>query len=295
MVPGLRLSGLPLGDELTGPASDLIREWTLDPVALVAAALAAACFAAGARRLRARGRGDLASAGRAALFGLALVAGTLALVSPLDPAADRLLSAHMLQHVLLGDLTPALLVVALRGPLLFFTVPRAVVAGLARLSPVRRTLGVLLRPSVSFGFWAVSLAVWHIPRVYDTALGSEPLHIAEHVSFFVGGLLVWSQLVDPARRRALGDTNRLFYALGLFASAQVLVNVLIISYRPLYPAYVGQADALFGLTPLADQQAAGLVMMIEQVLTFGTFATFALRRHLQPPVVLVEREHPLAF
>lgn len=295
MAAGLRLPGVPLGDELTGPASGLAGDWTLDPVALVAALLAAACFAAGFRRLRARGRLDLAGAGRAALFGLALAAGTLALLSPLDPAADRLLSAHMLQHVLLGDLTPALLVVALRGPLLFFAVPRAVLAGLARLGWLRRALGVLLRPSVSFGFWAVSLAVWHIPSVYDRALASEPLHVVEHVSFFLGGLLVWSQLVDPARRRALADTHRLFYALGLFASAQVLVNVLIISYRPLYPAYTGQADALFGLAPLADQQAAALMMMIEQALTFGTFATFALRRHLRPPVVLVEREHPLAF
>ncbi len=295
MVPGLRLSGLPLGDELIGHSAPLAGGWTLDPVVLVAALVAALCFAAGVRRLRARGRADLAGAGRIALFALALAAGTLALVSPLDPAADRLLSAHMLQHVLLGDLAPALLVVALRGPLLFFAVPRTVLAGLSRLGPLRRALSVLLRPSVSFGFWAVSLAFWHIPSVYDRALTSEPLHVVEHVSFSLGGLLVWSQLVDPARRRALADTHRLFYALGLFASAQVLVNVLILSYRPLYPAYAAQDHPLFGLTPLADQQAAALVMMAEQILTFGTFATFALRRHLRPPPTLAVREHPLAF
>ncbi len=295
MAAGLRLPGVPLGDELIGHAAPLAGDWTLDPVVLAAAVLAAVCFAAGVRRLRARGRADLAGAGRAALFALALAAGTLALVSPLDPAADRLLSAHMLQHVLLGDLAPALLVVALRGPLLFFAVPRPLLVGLARATWLRRALGVLLRPAVSFGLWAVSLAAWHIPGVYGAALESPGLHVAEHLSFFLGGLLVWSQLVDPARRRALSDTHRLFYALALFAGSQVLVNTLILSYRPLYPAYVGLDDPLFGLTALADQQAAALVMMIEQVLTLGTFAYFALRRHLRPSAVLVEREHPLAF
>jgi len=295
VATGLRLPGIPLGDELIGHAAPLVGGWALDPVALAAALVAALCFAAGVRRLRARGRADLAGAGRIALFALALAAGTLALVSPLDPAADRLLSAHMLQHVLLGDLAPALLVVALRGPLLFFAVPRRVLAAVARVRPLRRALGFLLRPSVSFGFWAASLAFWHVPAVYGAALESPGLHVAEHASFFLGGLLVWSQLVDPSGRRALGDTNRLFYALGVFACSQVLVNTLILSYRPLYPAYAGQDHPLLGLTPLADQQAAALVMMAEQILTFGTFATFALRRHLRPPPTLAVREHPLAF
>ena len=295
MAAGLRLPGLPLGNELIGHSAPLAGDWTLDPVALAAALVAGLFFAAGFRRLRARGRADLTGADRAALFGLALAAGTLALVSPLDAAADRLLSAHMLQHVLLGDLTPALLVVALRGPLLFFAVPRMVLTALARATWPRRAVGVLLRPPVAFGLWAVSLAVWHVPRVYDAALESGSLHVVEHASFFLGGLLVWSQLVDPARRRALDDTQRLFYALALFACGQVLVNTLILSYRPLYPAYFGQSNPLFGLSPLADQQAAALVMMAEQILTFGTFAFFALRLHLRPPAVLVEREHPLAF
>ena len=89
---------------------------------VVAAAVAALLFAQAAVRLRRRGRPDLAGWDRAALFGLGLALTLVALVSPLDRIAeDSLLSAHMAQHVLLGDAAAALLVVAVRGPLLVFS------------------------------------------------------------------------------------------------------------------------------------------------------------------------------
>ena len=92
------------------------------PVAL--AVCAVGLFAQAFIRLRRRGRPDHASWSRAAIFGAAVFVAVLALLSPLNEVAgNELLSAHMLQHVLIGDLVPVLLVVALRGPLLYFFFP----------------------------------------------------------------------------------------------------------------------------------------------------------------------------
>ena len=78
-----------------------------------------------------------------------------ALVSPLDYIGEEyLLSAHMLQHVIIGDLAVALAVVALRGPLTFFLIPSVVLGRLARLEWLRSGLRFLLKPKVAFVLWA---------------------------------------------------------------------------------------------------------------------------------------------
>ena len=113
--------------------SELGSAWSFPPAVLAAAAVAPALFAQAFLRLRGRGRADHTGWDRAALFGLGVAVLTLALVSPLDAAGeDYLLSAHMLQHVAVGDLAPALLVTAVRGPLVFFLLPQRLLRALAR-------------------------------------------------------------------------------------------------------------------------------------------------------------------
>ena len=93
------------------------------------------------------------------------------LVSPIHTIGENdLLSVHMLQHVLIGDLGIALGVAALRGPLLVFLLPPRCSGrsrATATCAPSSRSL---LRPRVAFGLWACNLAVWHIPWLYDRAL-----------------------------------------------------------------------------------------------------------------------------
>src|SRR5262249_61503211 len=109
------------------PISRVRDDWPAAPAVLVAAAVAAALFAQAFIRLRRRGRSDHAPWTRALLFAAGLALAILPLVSPLDAAGDQyLLSAHMLQHVLIGDAAPLLLVLAVRGPLVFFLLPAAV-------------------------------------------------------------------------------------------------------------------------------------------------------------------------
>jgi putative membrane protein len=243
-------------------------------VPVIAAAVAASLFAQAVVRLRRRGRGDLAGWDRVALFALGLGLSLFALVGPLDRLADdKLLSAHMGQHVLIGDLSPALLVTALRGPLLVFLLPAPVLAPLARSDRVRAVLGTLLRPRVAFSLWAANLAVWHVPYLYDAALAHQALHDFEHVCWTLSGILVWTLLVDPGSHRRLSVGGRVALAVALFAAGQVLTDVLVFSFTPLYPAYQGA----YGISAVTDQQLSGIVMMVEQLATLGTCVALLLR------------------
>ncbi len=218
---------------------------------------------------------------------------TLGALLGLDGAADSMLSAHMLQHMLIGDLVPLLLVLGIRGPLLVHVVPVPIVRVARRLG-LAHVLAFVTRPTVAFVFWTVALAAWHIPAVYDRALESEPLHAFEHATFLLAGLLVWTALLDPARRGSLPGWRRFGYALALLAASGLLSNTLILSYRALYPSYAGPGTHRFGLSPVGDQDLAGLVMMLEQFATVGTLAVYSARKQLRTSVVEHPRRHPLA-
>lgn len=243
--------------------------------------------------LRLRRRRGALHGGRLALALLA--AGiTLVALTGLDGPADSVLSAHMLQHMLVGDLVPLLLVLAVRGPLLVQLLPVRIVR-FTRGLRLHRLLAFATRPAVAFVLWAGAMAVWHVPVVYDRALESEPLHALEHGTFLLAGVLVWTALLDPAGRRALPGWRSFGYALGLLAASGVLANVLILSYRPLYPSYAAATSRPFGLTAVADQDAAGLLMMLEQLATVGTFAVLVARRQLgRTPAAPPQERHPLA-
>ena len=259
------------------PRSELGSAWETPPAVLAGAALALALFLQAWIRLRRRGRTDHAGYGRLVLFVAAVALGTLALVSPLDPIGEEyLLSAHMLEHVLIGDAAVAVAIVAMRGPLIFFFLPPWILGPLARLGPLRRFLGFLLRPWVSFLVWAVVFAAWHYPAAYDYVLDHQALHDVQHVTFVVAGVLVWTQLLDPARRGELRRSGRIALAVALFVSGQILADVLVFSFDPLYPAYAAQDERLLGLSPLADQQFAGIVMMVEQTITLGACVAWLL-------------------
>ena len=250
--------------------------WDPAPFVLAGAAVALARFADAFVRLRRRGRSDHASWPRAALFVFAVLLGTLALVSPLDEAGDTyLISAHMLQHVLIADVAPALALVALRGPLLFFFLPSPILRRVARSSAVRAVLAFLLRPRVSIAAWALVIGAWHVPAIYDYTLTHPTVHDFEHLSFIAVGLLAWTQIIDPARRRTLSASQRLRCAMAMAGFSLVLGGVLLTT-GPLYPAYALQATRLFGLTAVADQRLAGLLMIGEQLAVFALCSAILL-------------------
>ncbi len=283
-----------MGTVATTPPDELWTAWAADPLALALAAVAVAFFLQGWRRLHRR-RPELAPWTRIPLFlaGVALV--LLGLVSPLDAVAEEYLqSAHMLQHVLIADLGIALTLVAVRGPLALFFLPRDLLAPLARVHALRRALAFLLRPAVALSLWVATLVAWHVPALYEAALESPAVHRLEHLSFVVVGLLVWTLIVDPAHHLRLTVTERIGVAVLLFWIGQVLSYVFIFGFEPYSDVYAEQPERLLGLSPLADQRLAGVVMMVEQALTLGVALVVLFRSARRARPAASARAEPVA-
>jgi cytochrome c oxidase assembly factor CtaG len=251
--------------------------WSFQPVVIGSGLVAIGVFVHGWRRLRAR-RADLAPWTRIPLFVAGVVVTVLAIVSPIDRIGERYLqSVHMLQHVLIADLGIALTLVAVRGPLTVFFLPRDLLVPLARVDGLRRLLRFLLRPGISYAVWVVVLVSWHVPRFYEAALHHRYWHDLMHLSFVAGGLLVWTQIIDPSRHRRLTLGERLGYTALVFWTGQIMAYVILFEFRPLFSTYVDQPVRLLGLSPLTDQKLAGLVMMVEQTATVGIAFILLLR------------------
>jgi cytochrome c oxidase assembly factor CtaG len=249
---------------------NLWRAWSFQPLVIGGGIAAIALFLHGWLRLRRR-RATLAPWTRIPLFVAGVLVTVLAIVSPIDAIGESYLqSVHMLQHVLIADLGIALTVVAVRGPLVVFMLPRDLLVPLARSGPLRRSLRFLMRPGVSYAVWVLVLVAWHVPALYEAALHHVAVHDLMHLSFVAGGLLVWIQIVDPARHHRLTVGERVGYTALVFCTGQILAYVILFDYKPLFSTYVDQPVRLLGLSPLTDQKLAGVVMMVEQVLTVGT-------------------------
>ncbi len=107
----------------------------------------------------------------------------------------------------------------------------------------------------------------------------------------VCGVLVWTLLIDPGSHKRLTVGGRVALAAAMFAAGQILTDVLVFSFTPLYPWYHGA----YGISALADQQIAGLVMMVEQLLTLGICVALLLRPRWQPRAPSRDRMSPYAF
>ena len=271
----------------------LASDWRAEPVVVAGCVLALLLFFHGFVRLRHRGRKDLAGWGRAALFVTAVVLTYLALDSPLDAIADDyLLSAHMLEHVVIGDIAIALAMLAVRGPLIFFLLPAAVLSPLARNRPVRRFLHWLTGPWVALVVWTAAMWAWHVPRIYDYAATHQTVHNLEHLSFVLGGILVWNLLIDPAHTHRLTVPGRILLAVAVFLLGDPVMATLF-SGGANYPHYAAQPDRLLGIGPQLDQRLAGTVMLVEQILTLGTCCAVLLWPYLRNGPVGVEESAAL--
>jgi len=257
-------------------SENLWHAWSFEPLVIGGGIVAILFFLHGWRRLHRR-RPSLAPWTRIPLFVAGVLITVLAIVSPLDRIGEHYLqSAHMLQHVLIADAGIVLVLLGVRGPLSLFFLPQDLLAPLARMRPLRRALAFLLRPRVSYAVWVGVLVAWHTPPLYEAALHTRVIHDLEHLSFILGGILVWTQLIDPSRHRRLTVGERLGYTALVYWTGQVLAYVIVFSFEPLFSTYEEQPVRLLGLSALTDQKLAGVTMMVEQTLTLGLAFLFLL-------------------
>jgi len=239
--------------------------------------VAALLYAKRATTLAARGRP--VPVWRQVCFGSGLLVIGFATLSPLgDRLADELVLAHMVEHMLIGDVAALLLVLGLTGSLL------QPLLGL----PVLRHLRVLVNPLVAFPIWAIDLYAWHIPWLYDKAYGGAALHALEHTLFIFCGCLMWMALLGPLPRPAwFTNAWKLGYVIAVRFTGIVLGNVFMWSGTVLYPIYAG-GEAKWHISALTDQSMAGVVMMVEGMfVTLGVFAWLFFRTAQEG----VERQH----
>jgi cytochrome c oxidase assembly factor CtaG len=175
---------------------------------------------------------------------------------------------HMIQHVLLGDLAPLCLVVALTGPVL---------QPLLRFRLVNR-LRLLTNPFVALPLWALNLFGWHVPFMYQAALHNDSVHALEHLSFGIAGAVMWAPVVETLPGPEWFGTG---FKLGYIATVRLIEtafgNVFLWAGTVFYPFYV-HAHPRWGVSALHDQALAGMVMMIEgSLVTIAALAWLFLR------------------
>lgn len=229
-----------------------------DWIDLVVVEVALVAYVLGLRRMwAAAGQGRLVRPRQvvAYLGGLAVV--SLAVLSPLDAAAHTRLSAHMVQHVLLVGVAAPLLALGAPLPTVLWSLPaewrrrlmpwwRRAAASCAGTAWARWTTAALVLQVAAM--WA-----WHVPALYQGALGSVALHALEHASFLLTAVVFW-WAVTAARHRAMGGVAVIAVFVGALP-ATALGALMTIAGRPWYPVYPGDPEAA-----LQDQQVAGVVM-----------------------------------
>jgi putative copper resistance protein D len=225
--------------------------WSLD----AEAALAVLLYGFGVRRVRSRwpARRTLAFAG-----GVACV--LVALQSGIDAFDDRLLSDHMVQHLLLLVVAPLLLLAGRPGLLILRAAPREARPWLVdRLEALRP----LTHPVACLAFFAVVMMATHLPGFYDATLRHPALHDAEHILYLLAGLLMWWPLVDadPLARRPLNGMGRLVYLIAAMVPMTLLGAYLDRHTTLLYAGYAAPARAL-GVSAVVDQEQAGAMMWV---------------------------------
>lgn len=244
--------------------------WNFDPAILIGLALQAGAYLACVGPLRTRFPGaEPVPPVRIQTFLLGVLVLFIALCSPIETLGDRyLLSAHMVQHMLMTLIAP---------PLLLLGTPRWLFRPLLRL-PLALPLGRLITsPLAAFVSFNLVFALWHVPSYYEATLRSTPIHILEHALFFATATLTWWPIFSPMDELPrMADPAQCLY-LFLASIPPTILGALITFAGVLYPTYA-RAPRVWGLSPETDQQIAGLLMWIPGSLIFLLVLTIVFFR-----------------
>jgi putative membrane protein len=177
----------------------------------------------------------------------------LALVSPLDELGDSyLFSAHMVQHLCLTIVGP---------PLLLIGTPGWLVDSLLRKPVIFSIVRAMTFPAVAFFLFNFDFWLWHAPPLYNATLENQNIHILEHVTFIVFGVLNWWPIFNPSAllpRLSIGGQVLYLFLSGM---PTVALGAGLTFFPPLYAPYLA-APRIWGLSPASDQQLGGLIMWV---------------------------------
>jgi putative membrane protein len=246
--------------------------WSFEPTALAGIALAAGLYVGALNHQRRTGAAI--EWWRPAAFGAGLSILFLALSSPLDLAADDyLLLMHMAQHALLATVVPPLLILGLTP---------GMAQSFSRLPLVNLVL-LAAFPLVAAFLFIANMWFWHIPAIYEAALDNLGIHVLMHVCFIGTGLLFWWPVIQdwpPVVR--LPIAGKMVYLLVTGFPMGLLALLFFASTDVLYDSYES-GPGLWGISPLTDQQVAGLIMgVVGETASFIAFTYLFLRLMEEP-------------
>jgi cytochrome c oxidase assembly factor CtaG len=188
----------------------------------------------------------------------------MAVGSPVAVLDAQLLTAHMIQHLLLMTFAAPLILLGLPVMPLLHGLPQQfaqmVVGPLFRWPPVKRLGRMLGRPVFSWLVATTTLVGWHVPAIFTLALQSGAWHAFEQANFLVAGLLFWWPVVQPwPNAPAEPRWSILLYLFLATLPCDILSAFLVFSERVAYPVYLS-ASRQSDLSVLTDQQCAGALM-----------------------------------
>lgn len=221
----------------------LLGSWNLDPALLALLAVMTLAGAVGLRRARA---GRL----REGAFSVAALGAVIAFVAPLCALTVALFAARSLHHLLLLGVIAPTLAVAL---------------------PWRGAPGAGAFVALSAALWA-----WHVPVVYAAAWDSTAIYWAMQAALILPGWVFWSAVL-AARRDVMAMFASAAMVAGLAGQMGLIGAILTFAPRALYPEHLVGAEA-FGLSMMADQQLAGLIMWVPGMLPLALIGALLLRR-----------------
>jgi putative membrane protein len=265
-------------------SQDIFAEWSLPIVLTCSLVLPGVVYTVGWVRIR-RTRPTRFPRWRLWAFWLGLAMIWLAIASPLDGFADVLLSAHMLEHLLLMSFAPPVLLLGAPVVPLLRGLPHGVVVHL--LGPLIRSRGLqrlghaLIAPLVAWLVMNLVFLGWHVPAAYDFALEHERWHEFEHLCFLGTSILFWWPLIRPWPTRGTYSG----WLLILYLVMADIVNTALSAFlafcdRPVYGYYLREPNA-FDIAPLADQRAGAAMMWVVGSMAFLIPAIMLTVRLLQ--------------
>ena len=250
-----------------------LTQWNWEPSILIGTVLITGLYlyAIGPLRKRYYPQEPVKS-GQTVSFLLGMFLMFLSLVSPLDELGDSyLFSAHMVQHLVLTVVGPPLLVI---GTPAWFIKP------IVRNRVAFRIAKALTYPAVAFVLYNADFWLWHAPPLYNATLENQNIHILEHLTFIVFGILNWwpifSQSKDLPRLSIGGQVLYLF----LSGMPSVLLGAGLTFSPPLYAPYIA-APRVWGISAATDQQLGGLIMWVPVSIAYIVIMSVLFIRWMQ--------------
>jgi putative membrane protein len=223
---------------------------------------------------------------RAASFFLGLFLVWVAWGSPLAAYDHSLLTAHMVNHLLLMTIAPALILLGEPVRVFWTGMPlfsQRVFRRMLRRPFLRQLGGMVTNPALCLTFSSMTLLAWHLPALFTVGMRSDGWHMVEEILFFSAGLLFWWPLIQPWPSSSTGP--RWWMLLYLFLATlpcDILSGFLVFSDRVAYPMYFS-APRLFGFSVLQDQQCAAALMWTCVTLIYLVPAAIISLKLLAPP------------